>query len=1341
MKAQPDSLVNALSPTTAAGRPTILHSYFEHSADRFPDRPAVICGRQTLSYADVEAAANRLAHHLRTLGVGRGALVGLLLERSADVYVALLGILKAGAAYVPLDPDYPADRIADILTDSAAAVVVTTSAFRDRLTSAASPFTGKLCELDTDAAALDRLPADRVPPGETGVIPTDLAYVIYTSGSTGRPKGVMIEHRSAAHLVAAEIDLYAVTPADRVFQGFSIAFDASVEEVWSAFAGGAALVVGTRALMRTGPELGRALTELGVTIFSTVPTLLSMLVGDLPTVRILILGGEACPQELVHRWAAPARTLFNTYGPTEATVIATAAVCEPGKPITIGRAIPGYVVYLLDEAGQPVPPGTPGEIFIGGVGVARGYVGRDDLTRERFVANPFAEPGSSADRLYRSGDLARLTVDGELEFLGRCDSQVKLRGYRIELAEVEAAILAVPGVRAAAATVHTAEKRLPTLVGYVVTTGGAIPEDVIRAHLRERLPAYMIPALFEPIAELPTMPSGKVDRNRLPAPSPRELARTGAAVEPRTPLEARIAKIWARVLGSSSVSVEDDFFLDLGGHSLLAARVTSELRAEADLEHASVVDVYHHPTVEALAKHLAATQPAAVNETEAAGMPEMLTDPGRSIPPLRHFLCGLGQFFGLYFVLGFFSLQWVGPYLVYAALIAEEWTVAEAVVTALASLTAVYPAMLVIGVLAKWAVLGQVRPGRYPLWGWYYYRWWLVRAILSATPTGYLIGTPLLGLYYRLLGAKIGRNVHFGTDEVGAFDLLTVGDDTCIGTDVAMHGATVERGFLHIGRTTIGAGCYVGSRCYLQPDSEIGAGATLEDLSLLRSGDVIPAAERWVGSPPRLAEGGSPRPSPGHSLGHSPGLGHRILFGVFYAIGSFLLPLFAIAAFLPGVIWMNDLAADARGYTYLLVAPLVAVSFVIVFALEVAAVKWLFLGRLKAGRYSRHGFFQLRKWFVDQLMELSLDATGTLYATIFLNPWYRLLGVKVGRMAEVSTACSIPHDLLTLGDESFLADAVTVGGARVEGDTVTIAPVRVGKKAFAGNGAHIPPGGELGDDCLLGCQSALPPEAARPGTAWVGSPAFYLPQRQESASFPEEMISKPTPKLWAIRAAIEFVRVTLPATALVILTSLLITAVIRLHSQYSIGQLLLLFPLLYAVAGGASALFVVLLKWAVIGEYKATERPLWSTFVWRAEFVSGVREFLADLFLVGLLKGTPFVCWYFRLMGARVGRRVYMNTTDLCEFDLTTVGDEAELNDDCTLQTHLFEDRVMKVSKIHVGAGATVGAWTLVLYDTEIGPGAVIEDMSLLMKGEVLPAGTRWAGIPAARAGVPPAAE
>jgi non-ribosomal peptide synthetase-like protein len=367
-------------------------------------------------------------------------------------------------------------------------------------------------------------------------------------------------------------------------------------------------------------------------------------------------------------------------------------------------------------------------------------------------------------------------------------------------------------------------------------------------------------------------------------------------------------------------------------------------------------------------------------------------------------------------------------------------------------------------------------------------------------------------------------------------------------------------------------------------------------------------------------------------------------------------------------------------------------------------------------------------------MDLSLDVVGPLYGSVYLTPWYRLLGAKVGRGAEISTASFISPDLLSIGDESFIADSVSLGAPRVRDGFMIIGKNHIGKRSFIGNSAMLPPGTEIGDDCLIGCLSsppAHPADALRPGTSWMGSPAIFLPQRQQQTAFSAETTFNPSLKLRVQRAVIEFIRVIAPSTLFIVLLSLMFSTLLLLRDYYDLWETLLFFPPLYLACGLTATAITIAAKWLLVWRYRSCERPLWSTFVWRNELLNALHEHLAEPFLVGALTGTPFVCWYFRLLGAKIGRRVYLETTDFSEFDLARIGNGAALNADCTVQTHLFEDRVMKMSTIDIAAGANVGAGTLVLYDTRMEQGASLGDLSLLMKGEVLPARTSWEGIPA----------
>src|SRR5215813_12754400 len=1313
------------TPEESSGRrsarlwPLLLHEIFEAQADARPENAAVVFGREETTYAGLESRANRLARHLRSRGVGRGSLVAMLLRRSVDAYAAILGILKSGAAFVPIDPEYPTDRVAYILEDSGAGALVTSADFARRH----AAFDGGVVCVDADRDAIAAEKPSRLTREEVGASPQDLCYIIYTSGSTGRPKGVMIEHRNARSLVQAEGHIYATRSEDRVYQGASLAFDLSVEEVWLAFHAGATLVAATPEMERAGPDLSRLLTESGVTVLSCVPTLLSMLAEDAPTLRLLIFGGESCPEWLVARWARSGRRLVNTYGPTETTVIATYAELLPGKPVTIGHAVPGYRVYLLDDELRPAPRGEAGEICIGGAGVARGYVGLPDETRARFVPDPFAPADA---RVYRSGDLGRLDANGNIEFLGRVDGQVKIRGFRVELTEIESALLQADGLRAAACAVREDVAGIQQLVGYVVPGASPVDEERLRSHLRSQLPAYMVPALIETVTDLPRLSSGKLDRASLPAPRTRRAAKV-AAGRPLTITERRIAKVWKDLFSPLPVSLDDHFFHDLGGHSLLAARMVSMLRKNPRFARLSVTDVYERPTIASLASALDAATPGSKRSGAEASTASVDVVPtsGR-----RHFLASVLQSVGLYFVFGLKGLQWITPYLVFFLLIEHDLPVYESAAWAAVSEMAVFPLLVLFAVTTKWLVLGRVRPGRYPLWGWYYLRWWFAQAVVASVPADYLAGTPLLPLFYRLLGSRIGRDVYIGTERLAAFDLISIGDGACVDDDVSLFGQTIEGVELVIGPVTVGRKCYVGTRSVLREGAVMEDGARLEDLSLLPSGARIPAGETWAGSPARRVPVSNPAPFPPPARGPL----RRAAIAALYAALVIVMPILLLGAFVPGMALLIHLDLVEQPLVYLAAAPLVGASFVILITTELVLLKWLLVGRVRPGTYPLHGGFYVRNWMADQLRALSHSTLGPLHATLYMAPWYRLLGAKLGRFVELSTATAMMPDLLEIEDGGTVADEASLGAGRVECGWMTVAPTRIGRRAFVGNSAVVPAGAEIGDGSLVGVLSLAPPptgEGASPGATWLGSPPRLLPRREASACFTDGRTYCPPRRLVLTRAAVELLRITLAPAGFILVTAAVITATLRLWHSVGAGPTLGLLPLVYGACCAIAVVAVALVKWIVVGRYRPFVRPLWSAFVWRLEFVNALFEFFATPLALLALQGTPLLPWYFRLLGARIGRRVYMHTTGVLEWDLVEVGHRVALNDNCVLQTHLFEDRVLKGSRLSIGEDCAVGAGSVLLYDSKMEDGARLDAISLLMKGETLPTGTAWAGLPA----------
>jgi amino acid adenylation domain-containing protein len=589
-----------------------VHELFEEQARRAPDAVALALGGEHLTYEALNRAANRLARRLRAMGVGPEVTVGVMLERSFEQVVALLGVLKAGGAYLPLDPEYPPARLAFMLEDSAVAVLVVGSE-----TPAGLPHG------DARLVRVDAEPEESAGRGDANPKPlatdSNAAYVIYTSGSTGTPKGVCVEHRGVSNLVEAQVRAFRIGDDSRVFQFASLGFDASVSEIFTALAAGATLDLGVPGAAHAGRELARALRERGVTVVTLPPAVLATLPEEgLDSLRTLVSAGEACTAEVVRRWS-PGRLLINAYGPTETTVCATLKVCgaEERTAPTVGRPMQNTQAYVLDSGSRPVPVGVAGELCVGGRGLARGYVKRPDLTAEKFTPHQFAEGGG--ERLYRTGDLARWRADGELEFLGRLDHQVKVRGFRIETGEVEAALRSHTAVREAVVLARGESAEQKRLVAYVLpdaADGAAPTPGELRAFVQERLPEYMTPSAFVLLEELPLTPNGKIDVRALPDPEGQHPAAGAEFVEPRTPSEKLLALIWAEVLGAERVGAEDNFF-ELGGHSLLATQVVSRVHDIIGID-LPVVAVFEAPTVAEFAAKLAEHGGPQVDEAEAA---------------------------------------------------------------------------------------------------------------------------------------------------------------------------------------------------------------------------------------------------------------------------------------------------------------------------------------------------------------------------------------------------------------------------------------------------------------------------------------------------------------------------------------------------------------------------------------------------------------------------------------------------------------------------------------------------------------------------------------------------
>jgi len=602
-----------------------IHQLFEAQVDKTPDAVAVVFEGQQLTYRELNNKANQLAHHLQTIGVKPEELVSIYIERSYEMIIGLLGILKAGGAYLPLDPAYPAARLAFMLEDAGVGVLLTQSSLVKELpktTFEDKVFVGTYSQklyprkqvvcLDTERKRLSSLSTNNL---ASRVAPSNLAYVIYTSGSTGKPKGVAVPHRAVNRLVF-NTNYINIEPSDRIAQASNVSFDAATFEIWGALLHGARLVGVTKDIILSPQDFAAYLREQEISVIFLTTALFNQLAREVPTafqsVRHVLFGGEAVEPKWVAQILknAPPQRLLHVYGPTESTTFTTwhlvEEVPEGATNLPIGRPIANTQVYLLDQNRKPVPIGVPGELHIGGAGLARGYLNRPDLTADKFIPNPFSKDPDS--RLYKTGDLARYLPDGNIEFIGRLDNQVKIRGFRIELGEIEAVLAQHPTVQENVIIVHEKPSHDKRLVAYLVPKlGQVIDKTELRGFFKDRLPDYMIPSTFVPLEAMPLTPNGKIDRRALPAPETVETKREDTFITPHTLTEEMLARIWVDILGIESlqhgatqINIHDNFF-DIGGHSLFAARLIDQVRKVFQIE-LPLRRLFEFPTIAELAK-------------------------------------------------------------------------------------------------------------------------------------------------------------------------------------------------------------------------------------------------------------------------------------------------------------------------------------------------------------------------------------------------------------------------------------------------------------------------------------------------------------------------------------------------------------------------------------------------------------------------------------------------------------------------------------------------------------------------------------------------------------------
>jgi non-ribosomal peptide synthetase-like protein len=1311
-------------------RPECLHGLFEAAARNWPDAVAIEVPpgpsrphRLLVTYAELERRANAIASRLRALVTGE-CVVAIMLPRDSDLlYAAQLAVLKAGAAYSCIDPSFPDRRVRDLLADSEAVALLTDALGKGRIRGRSKVFDARALAEDTH----DHDPS-LLPPAWLG--PSALAYVIYTSGTTGTPKGTLIEHRSIVNLVRSDLGEFDLGPGDRVAQNSSAVYDSSVEESWLALAAGATLVVMDDDAVRLGPDVPAWLRRERINVFCPTPTALRAMgcrdpERELPELRLVYVGGEALPRDVAERWAR-GRRLENGYGPTECTVTALRTWIRPGEEVSIGRPVPGISAWVLDDSLQEVPDGHTGELCLGGVALARGYHRRPELTAERFPDHPVL------GRIYRTGDLAHRTADGVFHVHGRIDSQVKLRGHRVELEEIEARLTNCLGVREAACRIQETGAT-QVLVAFVVPSDVDAPPDeqTLRAVLRAVLPSHMVPARIATLPALPTTLGGKLDRRSLPIIDLVGHTGDSVTVVPRNAAEARVVAAFAEVLElSSPPSVTADFFVDLGGDSLSAALAVFNLQDDPAMAALTVRDLYDHPSASELAA--LATEPIVESEDVPRAQ--------RPRPPVQTPVAAT-LFQSAWLFTDFVLASLVSYVVLFHALPAVTERLGAVTVTllfppfALLGLAAYTVAAVAHAAWIKRRLIGRYQPMRVPVWGRQWLKHWVVSRAAARIPWWLLEGTEYQKMALRALGARIGERVHIhrGVELAdGGWDLLEIGDDVTLSQGAAVRLIELEDREMIVGPVVLEAGCTLDVHAGVRTGCRVERDAYLTAHSSLDRGGRIPRGERWDGIPARPAGRAPavPTVAPGRIL--SPRAAGDLLLLARLALVMFL----AIPAELLGLaVWRwyggsvssiataMDTLLDARAAMTMMALAVAAVPL----TLFMEAIACRVMGRDRDRVVSRWSAAYVPLWLVPELVD---SAQRWLYGTLFWPHWLRLAGARVGRDCEVSSLFDALPATIDIGDRTFCADGIYLGGARVHRGTVTVRPVTLASNVFLGNNALVPSDVRVPEGTLLGINTVADPRSLQPHTSWFGHPAFRLPNRQVVAADPRRT-QHPTALRRLTRLFWESARFALPIVPVV--SFLLYLWGVERAAVGSVLRLLIAVPLVTLATAVIPIVTALAAKWLLLGRARPGVHPLWSGWASRWDFYCVVwnvfvRELAAEL------RWTALLAVLLRAAGLHIGRGVVLDgrfAEDLPDPDMITIEDGATVEG--TFQAHTFEDRVLKNGPVVIRAGATVAHNAVLLYGADIGANARVGPHSVIMKHERLLPDIHYEGFPIRR--------
>jgi len=1305
----------AVYPAAVAPPPRTLWQILAATAQAFPRAAAIDDGKSVLDYARLLHWVRQVGDWLSSIGLGAGDRVGIRLSSgAAELYVAILAVLSVGAAYVPVDVDDPDDR-AELLWSAAG-----------------------VCAVITDSGLVWRN-APRSGSGARRPVPEDDAWIIFTSGTTGVPKGVAVTHRSAAAFVDAEAGLFLrddpLGPGDRVMAGLSVAFDASCEEMWLAWRHGACLVPAHRSIVKTGPELAPWLVQRRISVVSTVPTLVSLWPSEsLRGVRLLILGGEACPSGLADRLTAQGtltgrgRELWNTYGPTEATVVASAARLSRGGPVRIGLPLAGWRLAVVSQAdGQPVEWGAVGELVIGGAGVARYLDPRKDAVGFR----PATALGW--ERAYHTGDLVRADPEG-LIFVGRADAQVKIRGYRVELGEIESVLARLPGIKTAAVTTYEPRPGLTELAGYYCLEDRAagLDRQAVYLHLRKHLARHMVPAFLAELPAIPMLRSGKADRRSLPQPgSSARVGAEGPYVQPDTPAEKALADALGELLGLPQVSADSQFFEELGMTSLLVAHFCAQVRERGDVPPVSVKDVYLHPTIRSLA--------AAIDELPSVAWTS--SQPDRPAiwraSAAQYVTCGVLQL-----------LTGLAALVISAAILAwgYHWVSGstgdeDLYLRSLAFGAGALCLLCAVPVAAKWILVGRWKPREIKVWTLSYLRFWLVRSLIQGNPLVLFTGSPVYSLYLRALGAKIGRRVVIQSSTVPVCtDMLTIGDDTVIRAESSFTGYRAVGGVIQTGPVSIGSRALIGEHTVLDIGTSVGSRSQLGHTSALYESQAVPDGQRWHGSPAQPTDVDYRRvePLPPRHL-------RRVVYGTAQLLTLVLVavPLVTGACVralrLPAVASLAALGSEGltTGRFYeqgLAISGSLFIGSILIGLAIVVTVPRLLHRLITPGRVyplygARHAMHRVIQRLTNTPFYLELLGDSS-YVTAYL----RTLGYQMPDFEQTGSnfGADLEHEtpfLVRIGRGTTIADGATLINADYSSTSFRVTPLSIGARNFIGNAVAYPAGGRTGENCLIATKAMVPLDGpVRANAGLLGSPCFEIPR---SASNDDRFEHLRTGRGFRHRLRAKnrhnlrtmglFLAVRWVHMLVITLFAMGAWELNRGNGVLALAGLMVA-TLLFSFAYSLTVERAMMRFRSLRPRYCSIYDPY---FWWHERYWKLLTPF------AGMFNGTPFKSLIWRLAGVRIGRRVFDDGCAIPERTLVTIGDYCTLGAGSVIQCHSMEDGLFKADSTILEDDCTLGAGAFVHYGVTMGQGARLRPDSFLMKGEKMPPSVRWGGNPA----------